>query len=160
MDIICLAYLDYILIYSDNEEDHVAHVGTILQRLKEVGLALKLPKCEFHTSETEYLGYIVTPTGIHMDKEKIRTINEWTQPTNVKGIQSFLGFANFYRQFIKDSSRKAAPLTKLMRKDTPWEWTDETQEVFETIKHSMMSEPIIQHFDPTKPIILETDASD
>jgi len=96
LDIFCGAYLDNILIFSQNLEDHRRHVRTILRRVEETGLTLKASKCEFHTTEMEYLGYVILPQGLRMDEEKIRTIKEWKEPTNVKGIQSFLGFANFY----------------------------------------------------------------
>jgi hypothetical protein len=95
-----------------------------------------------------------------MDEEKIRTIREWQEPRNVKGIQSFLGFANFYRRFIKDYSRITTPLTRLTRKDIQWEWGDKQQQAFDTLKEAMMTEPILQHFDPAKPVTIETDASD
>jgi hypothetical protein len=128
--------------------------------LQKAELSLKASKCEFHTTETEYLGYIITPDGLRMDKEKIRTIEEWKEPTTVKGIQSFLGFANFYRRFIKDYSKITAPLTRLTRKETQWKWDDKTQEAFDAIKQAMTTEPILRHFEPDKPITLETDASD
>jgi len=95
-----------------------------------------------------------------MDEEKIRTIKEWKEPINVKGIQSFLGFANFYRRFIKDYSKITAPLTSLTRKEKKWEWNDEQQTAFETLRTVMITEPILQHFDPEKPVTIETDASD
>ena len=94
-----------------------------------------------------------------MDKEKIRTIEEWKEPTTVKGIQSFLEFANVYRRFIKDYSKITAPLTRLTRKETQWKWDDKAQEAFEAIKQAMTTEPILRHFEPDKPITLETDAS-
>jgi hypothetical protein len=97
LDIFCVAYLDDILVFSDSLGVHKRHVRTILAKVAETGLTLKVSKCEFHTTETEYLGYIISPKGLQMDEEKIRTIREWQEPRNVKGIQSFLGFANFYR---------------------------------------------------------------
>ena len=96
LDIFCVAYLDDILIFSQNLEDHWKHVRTILERVKEMGLTLKASKCKFHTMEIEYLGYVISPQSLRMDEEKIRTIKEWKEPTSIKGIQSFLGFANFY----------------------------------------------------------------
>jgi len=95
-----------------------------------------------------------------MDEEKIQTIKEWKEPTNVKGIQSFLSFANFYRCFIRDYSKITTPLSSLTRKEKGWEWNDKQQEAFETLKKAMIMEPILQHFDLERPVTIETDASD
>jgi hypothetical protein len=143
LDVFCIAYLDDILIYSDDLEQHCRHVKMILRRVEEVGLTLKASKCEFHTNKTEYLGYIISPTGIEMDPEKVRAVAEWKEPTNMTGVQSFLGFANFYRRFIRDFSKITALLTRLIRKDTPWGWNDDTQVAFEELKRAMLSEPIL-----------------
>jgi len=160
LDIFCVTYLDDILIFSQNLEDHRRHVRTILRQVEETGLTLKVSKCEFHTMEIEYLGYVISPQGLQMDEEKIRTIKEWKEPTNVKGIQSFLGFANFYRRFIQDYSWITTPLTRLTRKEVSWEWGDEQQTAFDTLKTPMVTEPIVQHFDPERPVTIKTDASD
>jgi hypothetical protein len=100
LDVFCIAYLDDILIYSVSLEEYQRHVRQVLQRLKEVGLTLKPSKCQFYTDKMEYLGYIISPIGIQMDPEIIKTVKDWKEPVNVKGIQSFLVFANFYRRFI------------------------------------------------------------
>jgi hypothetical protein len=92
----------------------------ILERVEEVGLRLKASKCEFHTDRIEYLGHIISPSGIQMDLEKVRAVVEWRELMNVKGVQSFLGFASFYRRFIWDFSKLTVPLTRLTHKDTPW----------------------------------------
>jgi len=160
LDIFCVAYLDDILIFSQNLEDHRRHVRTILRRVEETGLMLKASKYEFHTTKIEYLGYVISPQRLRMDEEKIRTIKEWKEPTNVKGIQSFLGFANFYRRFIQDYSRITTPLTRLTRKEVSWEWGDEQQTAFNTLKTAMVREPILQHFDPERPVTVDTNASD
>jgi len=160
LDIFYVAYLNDILIFSQNLEDHRRYVRTILRRVEETGLTLKASKCEFHTTEIEYLGYVISPQGLRMDEEKIRTIKEWKEPTNVKGIQSFLSFANFYRCFIRDYSKITTPLSSLTRKEKGWEWSDKQQEAFETLKKAMITEPILQHFDPERPVTIETDASD
>jgi hypothetical protein len=160
LDVFCIAYLDDILIYSENLEQHRQHVKMILRRVEEVGLTLKALKCEFHTNKTEYLGYIISPTGIEMDPEKVRAVAEWKELMNVKGVQSFLGFANFYRRFIRDFSKITAPLIQLIRKDTPWGWDDDAQAAFEELKEAMVSEPILRHFDPTSAITIKMDASD
>jgi hypothetical protein len=134
LDVFCIAYLDDILIYSDDLEQYCQHIRRILERVEEVGLMLKASKCEFHTDRMEYLGYIISPTGISMDPEKVKAVVEWREPTNVKGVQSFLGFANFYRRCIRDFSKITTPLTKLTRKDTPWEWGNAAQAAFEQLK--------------------------
>jgi len=95
-----------------------------------------------------------------MDEEKNRTIKEWKEPTNVKGIQSFLGFANFYRRFIRDYSKITTPLSSLTRKEKEWEWGDKQQGVFDTLKTAMITQPILQHFNPERAVTIETDASD
>ena len=143
LDIFCVAYLDHIIILTQNLEDHRKHVRTILRRVEETGLTLKASKCEFYTMETEYLGYTISPKGLRMDEKKIRTIKEWKEPTNVKGIQSFLGFTKFYRSFIRDHSKITTPLSSLTRKEKAWEWGDKQQEEFETLKEAMITEPIL-----------------
>jgi len=96
LDIFCVAYLDDILVFSLDEETCRGHVCAVLSQVKETGLTLKASKCEFHTTETEYLGYLISPYGLQTEEGKIWTIKEWKEPTNVKGIQSFLVAAIFY----------------------------------------------------------------
>jgi hypothetical protein len=143
LDIFCITYLDNILIYSDDLEQHCQHVRRILERVEEVGLTLKASKCEFHTDRMEYLGYIISPMGMSMDPEKVRAMAEWREPMNVKGVQSFLGFANFYRRFIRDFTKIMTPLTKLTQKDIPWEWGNAAPSAFEQLKQAMISQPIL-----------------
>ena len=105
LDLFCSAYLDDIIIYSKTLKEHKKHVRQVLTALSNAGLHLKPEKCEFHKTAIEYLGVVVSSDGIQMDDNKVKTIREWQPPkpsTNtVKFIQEFLGFANFYRRFIK-----------------------------------------------------------
>jgi hypothetical protein len=110
LDEFCTAYLDDILIYSDNELEHQAHVKKVLERLRNAGLQVDIKKCEFGVERTKYLGFIVTTEGIEVDPEKVEVIRDWKPPCTVKGIQSFLGFCNFYRRFIRDYGVVAKPL--------------------------------------------------
>jgi len=160
LDVFCTAYLDDILIYSNTLKEHKQHVRQVLQRLKEFGLQADIAKCEFHVQEVKYLGLIVGTNGIRMDPSKVSAVVDWPQPENVKGIQSFLGFANFYRRFIRDFAKKAAPLTKLTKKDTPFAWDKTCTEAFKDLKNAFTSAPILQHFDPDKPSTVECDSSD
>jgi len=159
LDISCICYLDDILIYSRNVQDHMKHVTEILQALEEAGLLLKPEKCEFHTTEVEFLGFTVKPGGIHVSKEKIKAVESWTTPQNVTHVQSFLGFANFCRRFIENYGKIAAPLSDLTKNDTPFEWTPKCQKAFEELKKKFTSEPVLGMFDPEKPITIEADAS-
>ena len=120
LDRFCTAYMDDILIYSENLTEHRNHVKSILQRLREHGLQVDISKCSFETNQVTYLGLIVSTTGIKMDQKKVACIQEWPAPKSPRDIQCFLGFANFYRRFIPEFSRLAAPLTQLTKKDVPF----------------------------------------
>ena len=109
--------LDDILIFSKNEEEHEKHVCLVLEKLRERGLYDKLEKCLFHQTEMEFLGFIATTDGLKMDPKKVEVIVSWKVPKTVRDVQCFLGFANFYRIFIKNYSQVAAPLTRLICKD-------------------------------------------
>jgi hypothetical protein len=160
LDDFVLAYLDDILIYSKNLEDHEEQVKKVLKALEERDLRVKLDKCTFWATEVEYLGFIVSTEGIKMNPGKVKAILEWPEPTTVKETQSFLGFANFYRRFVKDYSRVATPLTNLTRKDQKFCMTSEARQAFQTLKEAFTKAPILVSFDPEKEIMVETDASD
>ena len=115
LDIFCTAYLDDVLIYSGNEEEHSGQVLKVLKRLQERGLQVDIDKCEFSVTEVKYLGLIVTPDGIKMDPEKIEAVLKWATPESVKDVQAFLGFANFYRRFISRFSQRTRSLTELTK---------------------------------------------
>ncbi len=100
LDDFCTAYLDDILIYSNNELEHKEHVRKVLLRLRKAGLQADIKKTEFHVTRTKYLGFIISTQGIEVDPEKISAIDSWRYPTTVRGVQSWLGFCNFYRRFI------------------------------------------------------------
>ena len=97
LDICVIVYLDDILIYSADMASHKKHVQEVLWRLRANGLFAKPEKCEFHTESTEYLGYQLSPSGLTMSPEKVKSIQDWPEPWKIKNMQSFLGFANFYR---------------------------------------------------------------
>ncbi|KAJ1571697.1 hypothetical protein NDA11_002284 [Ustilago hordei] len=158
-----VVYLDDFLIFSDTEEVHVKHVTEVLTRLKSNRLFAKLSKCEFHTKTVEFLGYIIKPTGIEMDPEKIRTVKEWPMPASIHDIQRFLGFANFYRRFIAHFARIAKPLTSLVKpteRFKKFELPEEAQQAFHQLIQAFTSAGVLQHFDYHLPTRLETDASD
>jgi len=159
LDVCVVVYLDNILIYSEDMESHQQHVREVLRRLQLHGLFAKLEKCEFHSDSVEYLGYCLSPDGLTMSPDKIQTISDWPEPRKVKDIQSFLGFANFYRRFIFNSLDIVVPLTRLTRKDAPWNFSEDCRCSFSALKHAFTTAPILTHFIPDTPIIVETDAS-
>ena len=160
LDIYVLVYLDDILIYSDDPTEHKAHVREVLRRLRKHKLYARADKCDFHTTTVEYLGYVLSPEGLTMASDKVKVIQDWPEPRKVKDIQSFLGFANFYRRFISDYSGIVVPLTRLTRKGTPWLFDDKCRSAFESLKTSFTTAPILTHWIPEAQLIVETDASD
>jgi len=156
----CTAYLDDILIYSENEEQHIKHVKQILEALTKAGLQIKPQKCEFYTNNVAYLGFIITTEGLRMDPAEITTIIEWPIPNKLRDVRSFLGFGNFYRCFIQDYSHLARPLTQLTKKGTQFVWLDLGQAAFERFKEAFTTALIMIHFDFDKVTVVETDASD
>ena len=111
LDNFCTAYLDDILIYSENVEEHEEHVGKVLTRLREAGLQADIKKSEFSVTRVKYLGYILTTSGLEVDPEKVEVLRNWVQPTTVTGVKSYLGFCGFYRQFVRNFGKIAKPLT-------------------------------------------------
>ena len=122
LDDFYIAYLDDIIIYSKDQKTHEEHVRKVLDRLRLAGLQANIKKCEFGVTRTKYLGFIVTTDGIEVDPDKVKTLQEWEQPRTIRGVQSFLGFCNFYRRFIQDYSRIARPLIRLTKLNTPFDF--------------------------------------
>jgi len=162
LDVGILAYMDDILVYADTEERHDEKVREVLKRLTTNGLAISPEKCVWKTQEVEFLGYVIGREGIKISTEKVEAVLSWRKPTSLTEVQSFLGFANFYRRFIKDYSQVARPLTELTKKEQgkEWAWNSEAEAVFQELKWRFMSAPVLAHFDLSRPVIIETDASD
>ena len=162
LDVGVIAYMDDILIYAKTEEEHDRLVKDVLNRLQQKGLTVSPEKCVWKTDEVEFLGYVVGSSGIKMSTTKVDAVLSWKAPNSLTEVQSFLGFANFYRRFIKDYFKVARPLTELMKKVTgmKWAWTKEADEAFRELKTRFTMAPILAHFDATKPVVIEIDASD
>ena len=134
IDLGVVMYLDDILIYSENEQDHVALVKRVLECLQEHQLASASDMYEWHRSRVNFLGYIISPEGVEMDQEKIRTVVEWEVPDSGKGGQSFLALANFYRRFKEGYLKLTHLLTDLTKKSEKFLWSDECGHAFEELK--------------------------
>ncbi len=116
LDIFIIVYLDNILIYTENPGQlHVEAVRTVLDQFRKHSLFANLKKCRFPLDEVRFLGFVVSAKGIRIEEKKIKAVKTWPEPKSVRDIQVFLGFANFYRRFIKSFSRIAGPLTLILR---------------------------------------------
>src|SRR5882724_6670902 len=160
IDVIVIIYLDDILIYSDNISEHKAHIKEVLCRLCANGLFACADKCEFHITSCKYLGYMLSPEGFTMAPYKVQIIQDWPEPWKVKDIQSFLGFANFYRRFIFRYSEITVLVIHLTHKGTPWHFTDECHSAFETLKKAFTTAPVLTHWILDTQITVKTNASD
>ena len=135
-------------------------VDKVLRRLEENDLFVKLEKCKWKVREVELLGVVIGPKGIEMQKEKVEGVLNWSVPRNVKEVQKFLGLANYYRRFIKDFARIAAPLHMLVRKEQKWKWKKEQEKAFGKLKEVFTTELVLAIPDIDKEMRVEADTSD
>ncbi|KAK3531089.1 hypothetical protein QTP70_010364 [Hemibagrus guttatus] len=155
-----LVYIDDILIYSRSLAEHRQHVREVLQRLRDYQLFLKAKKCAFHQSSVHFLGYIIDRSGVRMDERKVAAVRDWPLPTTIKELQWFLGFANFYRRFIRGYSSITSPLTSLLRnKPKSLTWNPAASQAFDTLKTAFTTAPLLVHPNPELPFFGEVDAS-
>lgn len=154
-----MVYLDDILIFGNDKKEHRKLVREVLQRLKDNDLYAKAEKCFFEKSSIDYLGMIISKGHVEMDPKKVSGVLEWPVPAKVKHVQAFLGFANFYRRFIKDFAKIVRPLTELTKKNKEWTWGESENTAFETLKKAFTTAPILRIPDDTNPFRLSTDAS-
>lgn len=161
LDIDATAFMDDVLAYtSDSKEDHWKTVRSILGKLGRAGLYLDIDKCEFLCKEVKYLGFIIRAgESITVDPAKVKAILEWQPPTSVKGVRSFLGFANFYRCFVDGFSSIAQPLIALTKKGVQWRWKTAENTAFEQLKKIFASQPVLAQWDPERDTVMEADCS-
>ncbi len=153
-------YLDDILIFSSSLQEHVQHVRRVLQRLLENGLFVKAEKCAFHAQSVPFLGFIVSPEGVRMDPDRVKAVVNWPTPDSRKALLRFLGFANFYRRFIRNFSQLAAPLTALTSTKMTFRWSNAAEAAFTKLRGRFVSAPILRAPDPTRQFVVEVDASE
>jgi len=153
-------FIDDILVATDMEKEYNELVEKILKRLEENNLFVKLEKCKWKVREVEFLGVVIGPKGVEMQRKKVEGVLNWPVPRNVKEVQKFLGLANYYRRFIKDFTKIAAPLHVLVRKEQKWKWEKEQKKVFEKLKAVFTTEPILAILDIDREMRVEVDALD
>jgi hypothetical protein len=158
LDKFVLVFIDDILIYSKNREEHEEHLRLVLQVLREHHLYAKFNKCDFFQKQIHYLGHVLSGEGVAVDPDKIRSIVEWPTPKDVSDIRSFMGLAGYYRRFIKYFSKIGCPIIALQKKGTKFMWTRQCEERFQTLKHLLTHAPVLKIADPKADFLVCTDA--
>lgn len=168
---IVLIYLDDLLVFSSTFQDHIVRLETVLKRLRDTGLKVKVEKCHFLQPKVKFLGHEVSAQGISTDPDKISAVAKWPIPSTVKELRSFLGFCSYYRRFIEGFSQTAGPLHDVVnvcvKEISPVRakqlfasaWTPQCLQAFELLKGKLTSAPVLGYADFSLPFTLETDAS-
>ncbi|GJR73355.1 putative reverse transcriptase domain-containing protein [Tanacetum coccineum] len=159
LDKFVIVFIDDILIYSKNKEEHEEHLKQILELLKKEELYAKFSKCEFWIPKVQFLGHVIDSEGIHVDPAKIESIKDWTSPKSPTEIRQFLGLAGYYRRFIEGFSKIAKPMTKLTQKKVKFEWGDKQEAAFQLLKQKLCSAPILALPEGSEDFIAYCDAS-
>ena len=159
LDRFVIVFIDDILVYSKSKGEHEEHLRKVLQVLREKQLYAKFKKCEFWLDRMVFLGHVVSSKGISVDPSKIEAVVNWSRPTNVGEIRSFLGLAGYYRRFVEGFSKIASPLTQLTRKNVKFQWSEECEKSFQELKHRLVSAPILTIPSASAGFVIYSDAS-
>jgi hypothetical protein len=159
LDKFVVVFIDDILVYSKNEEEHSEHLRIVLQRLRDHKLYAKFSKCEFWLDSVKFLGHTISNEGISVDPSKVQEVMDWKPPKSVHQIRSFLGLAGYYRHFVLDFSRIAKPMTELLKKGVKFVWDKKCENAFQTLKQYLTSSPVFAQPDNSKPYEVYCDAS-
>ncbi|CAI7766698.1 unnamed protein product [Closterium sp. NIES-54] len=160
LDKCVIIYLDDILVYSRDKQQHLADLEAVFIVLDKHRLLTKGSKCEFFQDRLEFLGHVISETEVEIDPKKLDTLKAWHPPTNITELQSFLGFVNYVRRFVPDMARLTAPLTDLLLKGVAFTWGEKEHAAFSTLKNVLYSPPVLRITDPHRPFEVVTDASD
>jgi len=153
------AFVDDVLVGTETEEGHDEIIEEVLRRLEENDLYVKLEKCVWKVRKIGFLGVVIGPSRIEMEKEKVDGVLSWPEPRNVKDVRKFLGLANYYRRFIKDFAQVVRPMNVLTRKDVKWQWRVEQQKAFDELKRVFTTKPVLAAPDLDKEFRVEANAS-
>ncbi|GJZ82679.1 putative reverse transcriptase domain-containing protein [Tanacetum coccineum] len=159
LDKFIIVFIDDILIYSKNKQEHEEHLKLILELLKKEELYAKFSKCEFWIPKVQFLGHVIDSEGIHVDPAKIESIKDWASPKSPTEIRQFLGLAGYYRRFIEGFSKIAKPMTKLTQKKVKFVWGDKQEAAFQLLKQKLCSAPILALPEGSEDFIAYCDAS-
>ena len=158
LDKFVIMFIDDILVYYKNYEEHVEHLATTLRSLREHPLYSKLNNCNFLQTKLHYLGHVVSKDGIVVDPEKIRASMEWEAPRNAYEVRSFMGLAGYCRRFIRNFSQISYPITSLQRKGNKFEWKEEFNTSFEQLRQLLTHAQVLKIVDLEKKNLVCIDA--
>ncbi|GJP62222.1 hypothetical protein CLOP_g19310 [Closterium sp. NIES-67] len=148
------------LVYSRDMQQHVEHLRRVFEILRRERFYVKLSKSDFALKKVQFLGHIVSAQGVHVNPKKIEAVRTWKTPENVKELQQFLGFANYYNRFVPQYAKITAPLTNLLKKNTPCKWEPKHQEAVEQLKQALTSAPVLILPNPERDYVIKADAID
>jgi hypothetical protein len=143
LDRFVIVFIDDILIFSKTMEELEEHLRLVLEKLRSIQLYAKFSKCEFWLTDVAFLGHVISAGGVSVDPGKVKDVLNWMPPTTASEIWSFLGLAGYYCQFIKDFSKIAKPMMKLLEKNKAFEWTKECEVSFEELRKRLTSAPVL-----------------
>jgi hypothetical protein len=159
LDKFVVVFIDDILIYSKNPEDHAKHLHVVLQKLRDHHLYAKFSKCEFWLDTVKFLGHTISSDSISIDPSKVQEVMDWKPPTSVHQIRSSLGLAGYYRRFIPDFPRIAKPMTERLKKGVKFSWDQKCEDAFHTLRAYITTAPVLAQPDVSKPFDIYCDAS-
>ncbi|GJW58720.1 putative reverse transcriptase domain-containing protein [Tanacetum coccineum] len=159
LDKFVIVFIDDILIYSRNEEEHASHLRIILELLRKEKLYAKFSKCDFWIHIVQFLGHLINNQGLHVDPAKIEAVKNWTSPATPTEVRQFLGLAGYYRRFIEGFSKIAKPLTKLTQKNKSYIWGEEQESAFQLLKQKLCEAPILALPEGNDNFVVYCDAS-
>jgi hypothetical protein len=154
-----LVYIDDILIFSCNAEEHAEHVEWVLQQLQQNGYYANPDKCEFFQQQVNFLGHVISAGGVAVQQHKVEAVERWPTPQSVSDVRRFLGLAGYYRRFVRGFSDIAGPLSDLTKKEAPFVWGAKEETAFARLKAALVSAPVLITPDNAKPYTVHTDAS-
>ena len=156
---VCLYYLDDIIVFSKDWNEHFQRLRLVFQKMREANLLLGYKKCTLATTSVTFLGHLVSEEGLQPDPRLLESIREIQPPSSVTQLRSFLGLVGFYQRFIKGFFKIAEPLNKLLEKNKPFVWTTECMKAYQELKELLLKEPVVLYLDFSVPFQLYTDAS-
>ena len=159
-----MAYIDDVIIFSSSFEQHCQHLQQVLSRIERAGMTVNAKKCSFCRKELVYLGHVVTTDGVKPDPVKVTAVRDAQVPRTVKQVRAFLGLVNYYRRYIPKCSVTQSPLSGLCKtakkgeKLPPFQWTAACQRAFESLKETLVSEPLMRHPDFSRSFRIDVDS--